>query len=237
MRNLPASRDQGAKRQSTMAKIWAILNRDISSFKTMGAKSSPNERDVEKTEVPVLESTPPEVAEPAVKSEVNSRQIDRLRFRREVMNWRDGYHFAVTLEANRASTVLSDMVKKKLDESSVLGRFFSKSASDILAWQIESCVESALARTRQEEEAALRKRLLQWFPDRPVPSIYPFIWPKLEWDTRLTLKFKSSNLIQIQAALNDLILGDKGLAAMHRDWATRFANQLLEMRNVESDSV
>lgn len=237
MSNLPASSDESAKRPSALARFWEILNRDIGSFKRGATKGCTNEHEVAKSEEPIRESLPPQSVEPAVASEVDTRHIDRLRFRREVMDWRDGYHFAVTREAILASGMLADVVKMELNDSSVLRRVLAKTASEVLESQIESCIELAIRRKRHEEEEALRKNLLRWFPGRHIPAMYPFTWPKLEWDARLVLKFKASNLSQIQAVLNDLILGDKGLAAVHRDWATRFANQVLEMRDVEPDSV
>ena len=237
MSNLPASGDESAKRPSTIARIWEVLNRDIGSFKRGGPKSPTNEPELAKSDGPTQESLPPQLVEPTVASEVDTRQIDRLRFRREVMDWRDRYHFAVTMEAMRASELLAVVVKKEIDDSSVLRRVFTKPASEVLESQIASCVELAMVRKRYEEEVALRKNLLRWFPGRHIPAMYPFFWPRVEWDTRLVLKFKASNLSQIQAVLIDLILGDKGVAAVHRDWATRFANQMLEMRDVEPDSV
>ena len=237
MSNLPASGDESVKRPSALARLWEILNRDIGSFKRGGTTSRTNEHEVAKSEGPIQERLSPQSVEPAVATEVDTRHIDRLRFRREVMDWRDGYHFAVTREAILASGMLADVVKKELNDSSVIRRMFAKTASEVLESQIESCVELAMRRKRHEEEVALRKNLLRWFPGRHMPAMYQFTWPKLEWDARLDLKFKASNLSQIQAVLNDLILGDKGLAARHRNWATQFANDLLEKRDAEPDSV
>ena len=63
------------------------------------------------------------------------------------------------------------------------------------------------------------------------------MWPKLEWDTRLALKFTADNREPILTVLGELILGENGLADRHRQWATQFADQFLERRYVQPDSI
>ena len=63
------------------------------------------------------------------------------------------------------------------------------------------------------------------------------MWPKLEWDTRLSLKFTADNRDRILTVLGELILGENGLADTHRQWATQYASQFLETPFVQPNSV
>ena len=114
---------------------------------------------------------------------------------------------------------------------------FTKPASEVLEGHIESCVRSPMRRATQIEQAALRQRLLTWLPHRQESASIWVMWPKLEWDTRLALQFTADNRERILTVLDELILGENGLADRHRQWATQYAGQILEMRHVRSGSI
>ena len=94
-----------------------------------------------------------------------------------------------------------------------------------------------MRRTTHIEQAALRQRLLTWFPHHQESVSIWVMWPKLEWDTRLALKFTANNRERILSVLGEMILGENGLADRHRQWATQHAGQILEMRYVRQDSI
>jgi hypothetical protein len=70
---------------------------------------------------------------------------------------------------------------------------FTKPASEVLKNHIESCVRSPMRKTTQIEQAALRQHLLTWLPQCQESVSVSVMWPKLEWDTRLALKFTADN--------------------------------------------
>ena len=103
--------------KTALDKAVAFLRRDIRSFlpgwKTAGAEQ--------------------ETAESAVRitlpSLVDFGNIDYLVFRREVLDWRDGFHARVTLEAAEMNNSFAWRVKWGLSDVGILRRIITNSAS------------------------------------------------------------------------------------------------------------
>lgn len=229
--------DEG-RRKGPLGKVWAFLNRDVRTFKWWGQnKAGPEADGVPPPDFRTL-TEPPKEPDPEVVSEVDPRQIEGLRFRREVLEWRDEFHFQVTETASRARKSLAEQVEHELANMNFLRlRLFTKPASEVLERHIESWVRSPMRRTTHIEQAALRQRLLTWFPHHQESVSIWVMWPKLEWDTRLALKFTANNRERILSVLGEMTLGENGLADRHRQWATQHAGQILEMRYVRQDSI
>jgi hypothetical protein len=228
--------DEGAPK-GTLGDVWAFLNRDVSTFRWWRQNKAGTEADAApRPGANSLTATPKEPL-PEVVSEVDDRQIEGLRFRRELLDWRDEFHYQVTETAFQGMRSLAEQVESELANMSFLRlRLFTKPASEVLERHIEACVRSPMRHTTQIEQATLRQRHLAWFPQQEPATIW-VVWPKLEWDSRLGLKFTADNQAQILTALGELLLGENGLADLHRQWATRYAGQILEMRHAQPDSV
>jgi hypothetical protein len=222
------------RQKGPLGELWALLNRDVRSFSWWRPKRAGQETD----DVPPPGLKTQSAPEPEIASEVDIRQIEGLRFRREVLDWRDEFHFQVTETASQAMKTLSEQVDHELANMNFIRlRLFKKPASEVLEGHIEFCVRSPMTRVTQFEQAALRRRLLVWLPHRQASPSIRVMWPKLEWDTGLALKFTADNRQQILTVLRELTLGEDGLADRHRQWATQYASHLLETRYVQSDSV
>jgi len=231
----PAADDQPQK--GTFREMWAFLNRDVRTFKWGWNKPRPATDAAQPPEFKTL-TAPLKEPESEIVSEVDPRKIEGLRFRRQVLEWRDEFHFKVTETALRAQKSLAEQVDHELANMNFLRlRLFTKPTSEVLEVHIESCIRSRLRRTVQIEQAALRQHLLTWPPHSQDLSRIWIMWPKLEWDTRLGLKFTADNREEILKVLANMILGENGLADTHRQWATQYASQFLEMQFVQSDSV
>ena len=221
-------------RKGILGETWKFLNRDIRTFKWLGQRKTRPEPD----ELP--EPEPKALTEPIPKivSEVDPRQIEVLRSRREVLDWRDAFHFEVTETASQAQKALAERVEYELSSLGFFRlRLFTKPASEVLERHIASCVQSAMRQTLDIEQAALRQRLLTWGLQRQEPASLSTMWPKLEWDTRLALPFTADHREQILTLLYEMMLGENGIADRHRQWATQYAGQILEMQHAQPDSV
>lgn len=158
--------------------------------------------------------------------------------RREILDWRDDFHFQVTERASQATKALEKRVEHEFANRGFLRlRLFTTPSIEVLEDHIESCVKSEMQRISQIEEIALRQRLATWLPHRHGSVSIRIMWPKLEWDTRLALEFTDSNRAKILTTLGEMILGEDGLADRYRQWATQYASQILEMRHAQSDSI
>lgn len=238
MNSPPTSAYDDGPRKGTTGKLWTFLNRDVLALKWWGQSKPATESD----DVPPPEfqapTEPQEAREPEIRSEVDPRKIEGLRFRREVLDWRDDFHFRVTETALQAKKALAEQVENELANMSFLRlRMFTKPASEVLESHIKSCIRSPMRRTTQIEQDVLHQRLLTWLPDGMESASIWLMWPKLEWDTRLALKFTADNREWILTILSELILGENGLAEKQRQWATQYSVQILEMRNARSDSI
>jgi hypothetical protein len=238
MNSPPSPAVYDGPRKGALGKVWTLLNRDVRTFKWWGQNMAGPEVDgVPPPDFRML-TEPPQESDPEVVSEVDPRQIEGLRFRREVLDWRDDFHFQVTETASRARKSLAEQVEHELANMNILRRrLFTKPASEVLEHHIESCVRSPMRRTTHIEQAALRQRQLTWLPHHQESVSIWVIWPKLEWDTRLALKFTANNRERILSVLGEMILGENGVADRHRQWATQHAGQILEMRFVRQDSI
>ena len=220
--------------EGSIGEIWAFLNRDIRTIKW----KAPNKPSPETNQVvlPLRAPTQPlEAPPPAIPSEVDTRQIEDLRIRREVLDWRDDFHFQFTNAAAEATKMLAELVEYEIAHMNFVRlRLLTRPASDVLKHHIESCVRSRMRRITQIEQAALHERLLIWLAQPPALDSMWIMWPKLEWDTHLAMKFTPDNRERILTALRDLILGRDGLADAHRQWATQFATMILEKRFANS---
>ena len=234
MKSPPSPAVDDRLRKGTLSEVWAFLNRDVRTLKWWRQnKSGPATDDVAPPEFKTLTES-----EPAIVSQVDPRQIEGLRFRREVLDWRDEFHFQVTETASQAKKALAEQVEHELANMNFFRLWlFTKPASEVLENQVESCVRSPMRKTTQIEQAALRQHLLAWLPQCQESVSISVMWPKLEWDTRLALKFTADNREPILTVLGELILGENGLADRHRQWATQFADQFLERRYVQPDSI
>lgn len=225
MKKPPSPAVDDGPRKDLLGKIWKFLNRDIRTFNLIGNLPAPEFK---------LSTAPA----PDIVSEVDPRQIEALRIRREVLDWRDEFHFQVTEAASQATKALEKRVDHELANMNFLRLWlFTKPASEVLEGHIESCVRLEMRGATQIQEAALRQHLLTWLPHRHEPASIRimFMWPKLEWDTRLALDFTADNRERILMVLGEMILGENGLADRYRQWANQYAGNILEMRHAQSD--
>ena len=237
MNNPPSTAADDQSQRGPFGEIWAFLNRDVRTFKWGRNKPRPATAGAHPPEFK-SPTSPLKEQEPDVVSEVDARRIDGLRFRRDVLDWRDEFQFNVTEAASRAQETMVETVDHELANLNFWRlRLFTKPASEVLEGHIESCIRSRMRRTTQIEQAVLRQHLLTWPPHRQDSSSIWTMWPKLEWDTRLSLKFTADNRDRILTVLGELILGENGLADTHRQWATQYAIQFLETPFVQPNSV
>lgn len=232
MNKHPSPAVDNGTRKGTLGELWDFLNRDIRTFSWL-QWNTPG--------TIAKDLSPPESmtgAAPEIISEVNPRQIEALRIRREILDWRDNFHFQVTEKALQAKTALEKRVEHEFANMGFLRlRLFTTPSSEVLEGHIESCVQSEMQRISRIEEITLRQHLATWLPHHHESVRIPIVWPKLEWDGRLALEFKDGNRAKILTALDEMILGENGLADRYRQWATQYASQILEMRHAQSDSI
>jgi len=238
MNSPPSAAVVDRPRKGALGEIWAFLNQDVRMLKWWRRNNSrPATDDAQPPEFKTL-TAPLNEPEPEIVSDVDPRQIEGLRFRREVLDWRDEFHFQVTEAASQASKTLAEQVEHELANMNFLRlRLFTKPASEVLEGHIEAYIRLPMRQTTQIQQYALRQRLLTWPPHRQESATMRDMWHKLEWDNRLALKFTADNRERILTVLGEMLLGEHGLADRHRQWATQFADQFLEMQLVQPDSV
>ena len=210
-------------RHSAAGQVWAFLKRDIRTFRWWGTNGASSDADG----VPEARQNALDAPDHEISSEVDPALIEHLRFRRELLDWRDEFHFRVTECATQAKQALAVQVDQKLSTMGFLRRrLFALPATEVLADHIESAVRAPMRSTLQVQQSTLNAHLQKWFQDGE-PSLRCFVmFPKLEWDTRLSLKLTADNRERILDELDQLLLGPNGMADTHRQWATDHASQI-----------
>ncbi len=238
MNRLNTSSPADLPRATPIGKLWRFLNRDIRTFKWWGQDTKVSQSNHATLTEFHGKTEARKVTEVAIRSEIDPRKIASLILRRDVLDWRDEFHFNVTEAASQSRNSLASKIDYELSTISFFrNRVFTKSARELLEDHIESCVRSPMKNILLLEQVTLGQRLQRWLPSRYEPVSIWIMWPKLEWDTRLELKFTVENRDQILGALHDLILGVNGLADRHRQWANEYTTQILEKHHVVSNSI
>jgi len=221
-------------RHSVAGQLWAFVRRDIRSFRWWRPKDAKSNAGG----VPEVQHNALDALDQDIPSEVDLGLIKYLQFRRELLDWRDEFHFRVTECATQAEQALTAQVHQELSTMGFLrGRLFTQPAGEILANHIESVVRAPMRSTVQAQQSTLHAHLQNWFHVREQSPRCFVLFPKLEWDTRLSLKFTADNRERILAELHELILGAEGIADTYRQWATDQAAQIQQRYHAQPNPV
>jgi len=161
MKSLSSSPVEDRPKKGALSEIWAFLNRDVRTLKWWTKNKAAPETDV----VAPLEFRKLEVPEPEIVSKVDPRQIEVLRLRREVLDWRDEFRFQLTETASQAIKTLAEQVEHELANMNFWRlRLFSKPVSEVLENQINSCVRSPMKKARSGGKIRAKSVIDSRFP-------------------------------------------------------------------------
>ncbi len=201
-----------------MRQMVEFLNRDVRSFLPSV---------LAQVDKPIAESSG--TVDPVLTdSLVDSRKLDCLAFRREVLDWRDNFHAQVTLTASALHEEFIQLIDAELNEVAFFRQLIARRASEVLQGPFVREVRVPLySSLRQEEKKRATlddKSTSHW----QFNFTFKMQWSDSECDCLGDIGFKPTNREVIVSRIETLILGDEGIAATYREQATRLARQLIE---------
>lgn len=201
-------------------KIIAFLNRDIRSFMPgwqpkveQPTAKSPANRDGER-----------------IDSLVDPGKLDYLAFRREVLDWRDGFHALVTQRVSDLHDAFIQRIDSELGEVGFFRQLITKSANEVLQGAFIREVRVPLFSILRQEEEKLAAHAGKWLLSEQLNFAFKKDWSDSEFDCVGDIGFKPTNREAIHARIKSMMLGDTGIAETYCVQATRLARQLIEKK-------
>jgi hypothetical protein len=154
-------------------------------------------------------------------------QLVHLRYRREILDWRDASIAKLSSVGRDSFKVFSDKVNDMLDEVSIWRSVFSESANEVLlktfnllvraevrnhAVQIRTLLVNQLS-SKQNEKISIPELIDNW-PDRTLSCIQEY-------------GFTTRNHDEILSLLRILVLGDQGVVKMFQYQIIKIAEELI----------
>lgn len=192
-----------------------FLRRDIRSFF----------KDFSKAEKDETDETTPIVNVPHL---LNQKEIDKIKFRREILDWRDETIIKLGETGKSALYDFSKHTRRLLDQVSIFGRMFPKPANIPLKAVFDSKVRLAIKKEVMRAVNDLTKSLSIQGGDKPeAPSIKDY-WPDSPLSCIAKNGFKPVNHSKIISDITPLVNGDKGVVRMFQKQVIDIAGQMIK---------
>jgi len=213
-----------SRTQSLWSSLLSFLRRDLSSFR--GAS------------IPKLPEVSLSTAEPAwleqLASELDVKKLEQIRFRRAVLDWRDGFCVHIGAVANRSFRQFASHVDDEVGRVGLIqSLFFTKPAGEVLQTPFSTFVLADLVKAVKEAERSLAEILSKW----PGTIWPPFSFTEQYFDRCLAciddLGFKANNQEEIFERVENLIFDDEGLVETYRRQATSLVRKLIRISEAE----
>jgi hypothetical protein len=203
------------RKQLFWSQMREFLSRDIRSF---FKNSRPNEENTTAEETPVL--TVPQL--------VCLTQLDRVKYRREVLDWRDEAIVKVGSAGRSAIHDFSKQVRRLLDEVPTWGRVFQKPANKVLKPKFDTKIRLILREEAVREVRRLAQLISEQGDNKPeIPSIKDY-WIDSQLNCIAKIGFKPANHGMIISDIAPLVNGDKGIVRMFQIQVINIAEQMIK---------
>lgn len=211
--------------EGVWSKTVAFLKRYPKSFfpaeKGVGGATEPKESWLE----PVLVSV-----DTPVTSLVDFNKLPDLAFRREVLDWRDNFHAAVTLAVARLEDSFIQQMQADLDNVSLLRKVLARPSDEILQDSFVRIVRLPLIAVLRKEENKLNAIAQKWDHFAKVELVFDTCRLNAECASLHDIGFKFSKKNMILARIQTLMLGPAGIAEHFRDQGMHLSRKLLETK-------
>jgi len=200
---------------SLWSKLKNFLRRDISSFFN-------GLRQIEEN---ATTETIPVVTVPHL---FGLEQLDRVKYRREILDWRDEAIIKLGDTGIYALHDFSKHTRHLLDDVSVFGRMFPKPANKMLKAKFDTKVRLVIREEVMRSVNNLTKLLSKQCNNKPeTPSIKDY-WPDSLLSCIAKNGFKPTNHGKIIADIAPLVNGDKGVVRMFQKQVIYLAEQIMK---------
>jgi hypothetical protein len=211
--------------------IWnravVFLKRDVKSFLPNGKK---NQIPIEQSMVEGGLAASIALVEPPIESLVDLNNLSDLVFKREVLDWRDGFHANVGSILYKMHETFVQYINAELDNIGLFRKLISRSTSEVLQDSFVRIVRLPLIALVREEEAKLNSCAQKWGVFGKTDLTFDIRKLNSECASLQNISFKPRNKGLILAGSQVLILGHAGIAAYFCDQGLLVARRLMESK-------
>lgn len=170
----------------------------------------------------------------AISFELDVQRLDYIRYRREILDWRDEFTVQLLTQGKDFFRQFSEHVEKEADEVGILRKLFAKPAAEVLEDDFFMLVRAPLVDRAKAAESELAK-VIQCLPPVQLPDLSLAID---EVDPLLSvlgdIRFRPSNQDELLAKLNDLVFGERGIVDCYLLRAHALSQALLQTLDAKS---
>lgn len=195
-------------------RLKAFLSRDIRSFFSSSAESKPVlMAPIVLPDEPITQSISDEpLPISPLPLLLNPTALDRVAFRREILDWRDNSIIQLGVAAKAVLKEFSAHVVTLLDDVPLWRRALPKAANEVLTGDFDTRVRLSIQNISKKHDQQLDEILSRWEPYKISRSRLIDEWPDSQLSYIATFGFKPSNRKDILDAISFLVLGPHGIA-------------------------
>ena len=155
-------------------------------------------------------------------------QLEHIRYRREILDWRDGSIVKLSSTGRDALRDFSGHMNDMLEEVPRWRRVLSQSANVVLQDTFNMLVRSKIRNQAVRARVLLVKMLaLQGCENAGIPALIDK-FPDSELSCIQEYGFKPSNHDEILSALESLVMGDQGIVQVFQYQIIKITEKLIE---------
>lgn len=159
--------------------------------------------------------------------ELDSQKLDYVRYRRQVLDWRDDFAVRLLADGNESFRRFSAYVENEADKVGLFRYLFAKPAAEVLRDEFLTIVRSPLANLARAAEAQLRQAIQRsaysqsLFLSLTVEEVDPLLGVLGD------LRFRTTNQKELLSKLNGLVFGKDGITDSYIQRAQSVSQSLL----------
>ncbi len=165
-----------------------------------------------------------------IESLVDPGKLEYLAFRRDVLDWRDGFHAKATLTMSNLYGQFVIRIDKELDSRPIIEKVLPRPAHEVLHGAFIQSIWVPFSSWIKQEESALAYRGEKWGLQEQLDMAFKIKISDAEHYSLGDISFKQANREKIISRLEALMLGSDGIAETYRAQATHLARKLREKR-------
>ena len=207
----------------------AFLKRDILSFFPHGDKDGES---AELGQIGLEDSVAPAPAQVDVPIEslVDVSKLPDMAFKREVLDWRDNFHFNLMITLSRLHESFAQQVQAELADTSLFRKLFSRKSDEVLQDSFIRLVRRPLITAIRKEDAKLSACAQKWGLFGKADLVFDISALNHECTSLHDIAFKPSNKGLILSSSQELILGPAGLVVVFRDQGLQLSRKLMDIK-------
>lgn len=207
----------------------AFLKRAIKSFFPGGDKDG---EFAEPRLIPLKDSvaSAPLQMDMPIESLVDVSRLPDMEFKREVLDWRDNFHYNLMITLSSLHNSFAQYVQAELADTSLFRKLVSRKSDEVLQDSFIRLVRWPLITAIRKEDAKLNACAKKWGVFWNSDLVFDISALSHECASLQGITFKPSNKELILSCSQELILGPVGLAAVFRDQGLQLSKKLMDKK-------